>query len=731
MQMAQLWWAPLQMSPEPFSTLECELQSLGLTVRPDKCTAWSPVSIPPTLQLPIGPTPQGMVVLGVPLGEAARVGQAVQATLERQFKTLPALPTLHDSQLAVAILTRCVAQRPTYLQRAVPPTTALDNIYAAADVSLQQALLGLLDHPALPTTPAALLQMTLPIGKGGLGCRSLAHLARAAHRWGVGRKWPPQSQRASSGGPVLAPAIAGVANGTLPFQTSLSDVRRDLLRSFPSLAADQVDFTAWARCSDLKAQARYSRPANEQAMSRLQALLKEGWAWALSSSIHQLSGGVWLSALPIYESLRLSDDLFRTAVHHHLGLPPLCLAIWLAFDSANVVIVRRMRSLWQLTCFNGSKCNASHNLLRDAVYGLLREAGYHAAMEVPGIMPVLQKRGRPYIRRLDVVATPRSGGLRLLLDVVLIDAFQPGALTPLGDASCGDYNDHPQGDHFFPCTMDMYGGYETKWSSLLHRLALHVDARLRSRADSLGHSSVPQVIVACCRMRLSLSLQCSQALAVHQRAGRALAQANTSMVVVWLLNLACQICMCEPPGAARSPSDGAGAAGGPTQGTRFQEPVLPPGPLSSFGGRGRRRRRRHPSQTPGRRRRHRRRRPPWGPRRRAGPLDWLTTHAIHNAFKISPEAFRTLLQLFLGLPPTCLIGVTQCECGFRTEGGDLATHMLRCPTGPEVVGVHNLLRDALAGLMRDAGYRAIVEVSNVMPITTDSQGGHHRRTLDI
>eukprot|EP00850_Spirogloea_muscicola_P019422 SM000190S04858 [mRNA] locus=s190:71072:71490:- [translate_table: standard] len=53
------------------------------------------------------------------------------------------------------------------------------------------------------------------------------------------------------------------------------------------------------------------------------------------------------------------------------------------------------------------------------------------------------------------------------------------------------------------------------------------------------------------------------------------------------------------------------------------------------------------------------------------------------------------------------------------------------PPHLRVVGVHNLLRDALAGLMRDAGYRAIVEVSNVMPITTDSQGGHHRRTLDI
>eukprot|EP00850_Spirogloea_muscicola_P007734 SM000040S14746 [mRNA] locus=s40:62094:65916:- [translate_table: standard] len=74
--------------------------------------------------------------------------------------------------------------------------------------------------------------------------------------------------------------------------------------------------------------------------------------------------------------------------------------------------------------------------------------------------------------------------------------------------------------------MDIYGSYGTKWSSLLHRLALHVDARQRSWAGSLGHSSVPQAIVACYSMRLSLSLRRSQALAIHQRAGRALAQAN-------------------------------------------------------------------------------------------------------------------------------------------------------------------------------------------------------------
>eukprot|EP00850_Spirogloea_muscicola_P017319 SM000147S01138 [mRNA] locus=s147:305602:307140:+ [translate_table: standard] len=410
-----------------------------------------------------------------------------------------ALPTLHDSQLAVAILTRCVAQRPTYLKRAVPPTTALDNIYAAADVSLQQALLGLLDHPALPTTPAALLQMTLPIGKGGLGCRSLAHLARVAHPGCWAQVASTVStrfiRRASTG-----TSIAGVANGTLPFQTSLSDVRRDLLRSFPSLAADQVDFAAWARCSHLKAQARFSRAANERAMSHLKALLKE------DGPLRGRRSGSTLCRF--MNPLRLSDDLFRTACEcgHH--------------SEDEISLAAHM-----LRCVEGTERNASHNLLRDAVYGLVREAGYHAAMEVPGIMPVLQKRGRPYVRRLDVVATPRSGGPRLLLDVVLIDAFQPGAPTPTRKKE-RHYNDHARGDHFFPCAMDIYGGYGTKWSSLLHRLALHVDARRRSRAGNLGHSSVPQAIVACYRMRLSLSLQRSQALAIHQRAGRALAQAN-------------------------------------------------------------------------------------------------------------------------------------------------------------------------------------------------------------
>eukprot|EP00850_Spirogloea_muscicola_P023222 SM000339S12957 [mRNA] locus=s339:14359:15429:- [translate_table: standard] len=334
--------------------------------------------------------------------------------------------------------------------------------------------------------------MTLPIGKGGLGCRSLAHLARAAH---LGC-WAQVASTVSTrfirrGQPVLAPAIAGVANGTLPFQTSLSDVRRDLLRSFPSLAADQVDFAAWARCSDLKAQARFSRAANERAMSHLKALLKEdGRGLSRLHSISSPGASEWLNALLIYESLRLSDDLFRTAVHHHLGLPPLCLAGIRQCECGHRSEDEISLAAHMLRWFEESERNASHNLLRDAMYGLVREAGCHAAMEVPGIMPVLQKRGRPYVRRLDVVATPRSGGPRLLLDVVLIDAFQPGAPTPTVPGWATHhaerkkerhYNDHPRGDHFFPCAMDIYGGYGTKWSSLLHRLALHVDA-----ADVVG-----------------------------------------------------------------------------------------------------------------------------------------------------------------------------------------------------------------------------------------------------
>eukprot|EP00850_Spirogloea_muscicola_P021100 SM000236S08020 [mRNA] locus=s236:23334:23628:- [translate_table: standard] len=61
--------------------------------------------------------------------------------------------------------------------------------------------------------------------------------------------------------------------------------------------------------------------------------------------------------------------------------------------------------------------------------------------------------------------------------------------------------------------MDIYGGYGVKWSSLIQHLARLVDARRRSRGGSLGHSSIPQALR-------------SQALALHQRAGRALSQAS-------------------------------------------------------------------------------------------------------------------------------------------------------------------------------------------------------------
>eukprot|EP00850_Spirogloea_muscicola_P023735 SM000384S14658 [mRNA] locus=s384:41288:51760:+ [translate_table: standard] len=86
--------------------------------------------------------------------------------------------------------------------------------------------------------------------------------------------------------------------------------------------------------------------------------------------------------------------------------------VWLALDMVNVGRCSKDEislAAHMLRCVAGSECNASHNLLRDAVYGLVHEAGYLAAMKVPSIMPVVQKRGRPYVRHLDVVATHRRG----------------------------------------------------------------------------------------------------------------------------------------------------------------------------------------------------------------------------------------------------------------------------------------------------------------------------------
>eukprot|EP00850_Spirogloea_muscicola_P019957 SM000203S06133 [mRNA] locus=s203:60593:61880:+ [translate_table: standard] len=137
--------------------------------------AWSPRGLPANLELPHGcQTPaNGLAILKVPFGTPAHMAVDLRERLQKHLAPLPSLPLLGDTQLALAILTRCIGQRACYLQRTVAP---LGMEY---DDSLQQSLASLLHSSSFPSASAS-LQASLPTRMGGLGCLSLEQTAQAA-----------------------------------------------------------------------------------------------------------------------------------------------------------------------------------------------------------------------------------------------------------------------------------------------------------------------------------------------------------------------------------------------------------------------------------------------------------------------------------------------------------------------------------------------------------------------
>eukprot|EP00850_Spirogloea_muscicola_P001292 SM000005S17089 [mRNA] locus=s5:21360:22260:+ [translate_table: standard] len=148
-------------------------------VCPTKNVAWSPRGLPTNLQLPHGcQTPaNGLAILKVPLGTSAPVVEDLRERLPKHLAPLPSLSLLGDTQLALAILTRCISQRACYLQRTVAPMGMVGELYKEYDNSLLQTLAFLLQF--FPSASSS-LQASLPTRMGGLGCRLLEQTAQAA-----------------------------------------------------------------------------------------------------------------------------------------------------------------------------------------------------------------------------------------------------------------------------------------------------------------------------------------------------------------------------------------------------------------------------------------------------------------------------------------------------------------------------------------------------------------------
>ena len=109
---------------------------------PAKCVTFFPSGLPACFPVhdEFVVARDGIRALCVPLGSAAFVSTFARERLEQCLLHVDLLPELDDSQVALRLLTSCIAQRPSYLLRCVPPSRSLTKALPPFDALLHVVL---------------------------------------------------------------------------------------------------------------------------------------------------------------------------------------------------------------------------------------------------------------------------------------------------------------------------------------------------------------------------------------------------------------------------------------------------------------------------------------------------------------------------------------------------------------------------------------------------------------
>jgi hypothetical protein len=113
-----------------------------------------------------------------------------------------------------------------------------------------------------------------------------------------------------------------------------------------------------------------------------------------------------------------------------------------------------------------------------------------------------------------------------------------------------------------------------------------------------------------------------------------------------------------------------------------------------------------------------------------GAGQWLASTPLLHILRMEHSLFQTALTMqVLGLPHPVLAGIGRCACGELLESdGASGRHLLRCSTGPERTAVHDRVRDAVYGIMREGGLRTTRDQLGLMPIV---EGETRGRVIDL
>ena len=204
----------------------CLFRVAGIHLHRGKTRVWNKASIQPEDVHILGPEawqPEGIVVLGTPLGSAQFVSGKLQARVEEERRLWEAIPTVPDLQCGWQILLQSANPRANHTLRTLPPSSSAE--YGRQhDEGVWNTAVALLGQ--LPGTPqdiaVARSVASLPMRMGGLGLRSAARGGDAAY-WA---SWADALEMISKRNPVVADKVVAVmVQEAPPVEECLAELR--------------------------------------------------------------------------------------------------------------------------------------------------------------------------------------------------------------------------------------------------------------------------------------------------------------------------------------------------------------------------------------------------------------------------------------------------------------------------------------------------------------------------
>ena len=286
-------------------------QAFGLSLNPQKCRVWAPVSNPLHLRgFPVGFVHEhraGLTVLGAPITLSVEYAASVaQSLVDAAAVSLQRLSILRHPQAELLLLRNCLGACKVVFTARCMPSAAATTAFTAFDALQTRVLQSIVTAGGGGFGPLQQSLAALPIAKGGLGITTATSLLPCAYLASVTQTASLQTSiLAASDAPLVPPAVAARADYCA------------LVPEFDAALLEDPDFVRG------KVQAQLSKPLGQRAYRELiDDPARSDRERAVLHSLTQPGASDWLLALPVpHLQQTMSPESFRCRLQYQLLIP--------------------------------------------------------------------------------------------------------------------------------------------------------------------------------------------------------------------------------------------------------------------------------------------------------------------------------------------------------------------------------------------------------------------------